>query len=313
MAGAIRLEGPPRSTIPEDVAGIQKTLDLLAEREQVRQDRQRISDFITENIRLTGENPDMDPDQIAQQAAANVTAKEPQFSGGIAGGFQRFASRLGPGGPSTALTGPIAGELLNQPTGLRADVIKEQILASQASRQQKADAPEKPTAGQRQRDSDITIVNSSKSTPGQKTEARERLKSSPDLFEVNESDEELAKEFQKVLKGKKKIKSGRTLDKVFGKEAFDAALEEAIENGLKEGASPESVTQAFENFWDEQFQKEKGQKFQKFQDRKEFASSIEEALQKALKAGTIDAGDVEKARKLIKDNPANEAKVLELL
>ena len=166
----IRLGQGPQSTAPEDAAAIQNIFDLMGQREQVRQDKRMVNDFVTENIRLSGINEtlppevQLSPDEVSQRAAANITNKGPQFSGGIAGGFQKFASRF-TGGPSTTLTGPIAESLLKQPTGLRRDLIKAQIEASQA---RAAGSIAKPTEGQRQRDSDMKIMGNEKATTGQK-------------------------------------------------------------------------------------------------------------------------------------------------
>lgn len=277
----IRLEGPPASTVPESADKINRIFDLLGERERLRQESQRITSFISENIQLTAENPELDPDQIARQAAVNVTQADPTFDKGLAGGFQKFASGLIPA-PSTTLTEPIARGLLEEPTGIRKELIKAQLESTLALTRQRtapgAVEPEKPTAAAKQRDSDVRILNSDTATDIAKDEATGRLLRSDELVAVNESPQELDKVFSKIMDGLKKLQikaKGDILDKKFGKDAFDQGLKDAQEQGLKEGVHPESVKQEFEKWWDQQFQKEKSQVFQKFQDRKEFQAIAE--------------------------------------
>ncbi len=269
----IDLTRDPGPSVQESTANINRVLDLLTQREKLRQDKQLTSDFVTESIRLM--NQGVDPDEAGRLAALTITEKGPTFDKGIAGLFQKFSS---PRGPSTTLTGPIASGILGEPTGIRRDVIKAQLEATQALTKQRrgVGGVVKPTAGQKQRDSDIAIVNREKATPTQKNEAKSRLLASGQLVEPNASKEEIDAEFSDVMDGLKelsKVQKGDVLDRRFGKDAFDAGLKESEDRALKEGVDPRSIKEKFNTWWDEQFAKEEGQTFQKFQDRKEFQGS----------------------------------------
>lgn len=332
MARNITLGGPPASTVPKDVADIHKLFDLLGEREEIRQNKQRISNFISENIRLTAENEKLQPesrlspDEISQQAALKVTEAEPEFAKGLLGGIQRFAGGLRPG-PSTTLTGPIAKGLLDLPTGLRKDLIKAQIEATRGLATSRVGTGK--AAKKRKRDAALRVIQSDKSTPTQVNEAKDELLTGGLLAKINESPEEVDKEFSKIMKGKKRIRAkGNILDKKFGEEAFGEGLKEAIEAGFEEGVHPESITENFEKWWDAQFAEEKGQPFQKFQDRAEFqdvdavidaekkvtvSEDLSVKIEAALKAGTITQDDKKSIESGLAKDPSKQQQVLDLI
>lgn len=275
MAGVIDLTRGPGPSVQESSANISRVLDLAGQRERLRQDRQRINDFVGETIKLQGENPTMSPDLVARQAALNITQKDPEFDPGIVGLTQRFASGLTPG-PSTALTGPIAEGILSEPTGINRERIREAIDASRAARTGKVGGF-KPTPGDIQRDKDTAILNDTNlrkgetNSEGQKAAARDRLRKNPDLFRITASLDELDDEFAPIMKKLKDLRVQRgKFDKVFGKKAFDAGLKQAKENGLDDGVHEDSTEEEFGKWWDAQFEAEKDQTFQKFQDRAEF-------------------------------------------
>ena len=273
----VRLEGPPKSTTTEDAAAARRTIDLIGLREKNRQDKVNINKFLTRTIELTGQG--LDPDIASQQAAIEISQQDPQFDKGIAGGFQRFASGLNRA-PSTTLTGPIAQQLLSQPVGLDAAKIKAQIERDRAFTAQKIAGkqtePFKKTPEQKQRDSDIKILDTGKASGGQIREAQERLKALPPgtLFDINEKG--AAEAFEKVFdKLKPEITRQKNVvfgfdDKVFGKESFDLGLEAAINEGLKDGIDPASMEREYIKWWDSKVEGQKGQKFQEFQARTEF-------------------------------------------
>jgi hypothetical protein len=291
----------------------------MGQRERVRQNRQRINDFVSETIKLQGENPTMSPDLVARQAALNITEKDPEFDPGIVGGFQKFASGLDRG-PSTVLTGPIAEGILNQPTGIDRAKIKEAILASQAARRGTA-GPVKPTAEQKQRDSDLAIINRKTSNPTQVNEAKARVVASGQLVEPTAPKEQIDKGFSEIMDGLKKlskVQKGDVLDRRFGKEAFDAGLEKAEEVGWEDGINPESVKRDFEEWWDEQFEAEKDQTFQKFQDRAEFQevakdTGIAAKIEEAFKAGTITQEQKKKIESGLAKDPTKAEQILQAL
>ena len=246
----IRLGQGPKSTVPEDAAAITKIFDLIGQRERGRQDKQSINDFVTENIRLSGINEtlppevQLTPDQVSQRAAANITNKGPQFSEGLAGGFQKFANRF-TGGPSNVLTGPVASKLLGpseEPTGIRRDLIRQQIESSQA------------LTAQRKQKLEGTGEDSAKASLG---------KSAMTSF------------LNKGIKKQTKVvrKDGGALglkDKVFGEDAYNTLKKDALSQKDEFGLSATEATQTVNQWWDKKFSSEKGQKFQKYQDRQVF-------------------------------------------
>lgn len=106
-----------------------RILDAIGKRETLRQDKANISRFLSRQIELEGQG--IDPELASRQAALEISQEGPQFDTGIKGGFQKLGSRLA--GPSTTLTAPIAGQLLDQPQGLNAEKVKAAIMQSRAS------------------------------------------------------------------------------------------------------------------------------------------------------------------------------------
>ena len=242
---AIRLAGPPRSTAAEDFGAAETILEKMGQREQLRQDKQSINDFVTENIRLSGINEtlppevQLTPDQVSQRAAANITNKGPQFSEGLAGGFQKFANRF-TGGPSNVLTGPVASKLLGpseEPTGIRRDLIRQQIESSQA------------LTAQRKQKLEGTGEDSAKASLG---------KSAMTSF------------LNKGIKSQPKIDRKGTWDNIYGEEAYRNILEKAQEEREAYGMSATETTQFVNKWWDTQYDKKKGTKWQHVQDRQVF-------------------------------------------
>ena len=244
---AIRLAGPPRSTAAEDFGAAETILEKMGQREQLRQDKQSINDFVTENIRLSGINEtlppevQLTPDQVSQRAAANISNKDPQYSGGIAGGFQKFASRF-TGGPSTALTGPIASKLLDrsgEPTGIRRDLIKQQIESSRA------------LTAQRKQKLEGTGEDSAK-TALTKTALTSFL--------------------NKAVKGQPKIDRKGTLDNIYGEEAYRNVMKKAMGNKDEFGLSALEALGEVSRWWDKKFTDKEGKTWQHVQDRQAFST-----------------------------------------
>ena len=245
---AIRLAGPPRSTVAEDLGAARTILDRMGQREQLRQDRQSVNDFITENIRLSGINEtlppevQLSPDEVSQRAAANITNKGAQFDKGIAGGFQKFSSRF-TGGPSTVLTGPIAEGLLNQPTGIRKDLIKAQIEASQALTQRRGELTATERKAQETADTKKSLVIKGLSTS-----------------------------FNKSLKGQPKIdRKGSLADNIYGEEAYNSVMKDAQANREAFGLSAAETAGFVNQWWDNKYDTRKGKTWQHVQDRQAFA------------------------------------------
>lgn len=340
MPATITLRSQQIPSVQESSANVRRILDLLGTQERLRQDRQSLSDFVSENLRLQGENAklqpefQLSPDEISQRAALSVTQKDPQFAKGLQGVFQKFASGLTQG-PSTALTGPIAEGLLKEPTGIRRELIRSQIEANRARRTGAARKPGELTAGQKQRDRLVKIIADDE-TPSQRkaNEARQKLKELPkeDLFNLDSaSKENIDKEFSKAMKGLggTRVQAGpNPLDKKFGAESYKQGLKKAIDVGLEDGVDPDAVEEAFNTWWDEQFLAEKGQVFQKFRPRSAFqeiesefepepetktGTDISAQIEKALKAGTITQAQKDKIEAGLLKDPTKAEEILQAL
>ncbi len=329
MAGVIDLREPRGPSVQESTANINRVLDLLGKQEQLRQDRQNLSDFVSENIRLQAENEKLpeesrlSPDQISQRAALSVTQKDPKFAKGIQGMFQKFASGLTPG-PSTALTGPIAEGLLKEPTGIRRDLIEEQIKASRA-RRTGTGVVEGPTKADKARDRDIAIVTREKAPKGQKNQAFARLRKNEALFRATASVEEIDEDFDAIMKKLKDLKiqvpdTVTGIDQFFGKAAFDAGLKEAKLEGLRNGIHEDSSEQLFKDWWDAKTDERGpfgvGKEFQprsEFREQAETETGISAQIEKALKAGTVTQEERDTALKALQADPTKADVIREAL
>ncbi len=331
----IDLREPRGPSVQESTANINRVLDLLGKQERLRQDRQNLSDFVSENLRLQGENAklpedlQLSPDEISQRAALSVTQKDPQFAKGLQGAFQKFASGLTPG-PSTMLTGPIAEGLLSEPTGIRRDLIKSQIEATRALATSRTGVEEGPTKEDKARDRDIAIVTREKAPGGQKNQAFARLRKNKALFKITASVEETDEIFRPITEGLKDLKvkvPGAIVDKMFGKEAFDAGLKEAKLEGLRQGVHEDSTEEAFVAWWDAEAAKKDPKGFgREFQPTSEFRDTgvdaitgaakiapqetgIAELIENARKAGSINQEELASIQRALQNNPDSEAEI----
>ncbi len=292
---------------------ISSLLKDFRDKETARQDKQQLLDF----VKLTQSG------MSTEEAAAQVTASQPQFDSGLGGIFQR----LGHGGanPQSVLNIAIQSQL-DKPSDLEAREREAKIEANKAlaeSRRGKV-ATDKPTAGQKQRDADIKVLNDKKKTQDQKNEARIRLESNPDLFDISEvGSERIDKEFTKfakIAKESKKLKipvPGKILDKMFGEEAFNKILQDVTDQGLSEGISPESTEEAFITWWDEQAAK--GDKIKgfgvEFQPRTKFqaGTDIDSLIEKALTDGKINQDELTTITEGLKKDPSKVEQVRRLI
>jgi len=80
--------------------------------------------------------------------------------------------------------------------------------------------------------------------------------------------------FNTLIKGQPRIgrkKKGETSrDKVYGEEAYNKTLMEAVGRGEQEGIPPDVMKAELDKWWDTQYDKQRGQMFQKFSNRMEF-------------------------------------------
>lgn len=115
----------------------------------------------------------------------------------------------------------------------------------------------------------------------QKSRAQEQEQNAAEQEQVNKQAavEALPAMFDAIVKGqpkigrKKKGKPSLFADDVYGEEAYNKVLTEAIGRGEQEGIPPEVIKAELDKWWDEQHDKERGQKFQKFGDRMQFESA----------------------------------------
>ena len=153
----------------------------------------------------------------------------------------------------------------------------------------------------------MEFLESGEGNEAQKAEAREGLMALPPgtLIEIEPGklDEEF-KKFMEDLEDKKIVRKDRwfpfTDDEVYGEEAFNAALEEAINEGLKDGLEPASTEAAFREWWDRQAAEQKGQKFQEFVSTAEFGEPKSRKLDSVTAAAILQeaGGDKDKAREI---------------
>lgn len=107
--------------------------------------------------------------------------------------------------------------------------------------------------------------------------------------------------FPKLVKGRKKVvrREGMFGDKVYGEDAYNEALKDVKAEASRLGIDEQEAVQMFDQWWDEQVGKERGQKFQKFGDREEFQEP-KGTLDKAMAESILQeaGGDKEKAREI---------------
>ena len=236
----------------EGITSLQRTSELFAgilktigKGQQIKQNR-RTLDRVTRAILAGATTPE------AILAASQPT--DPQFSPGGRGILQRIGGVFQPqgGGVGENIQSTILASLLKRslnPPLLSREEQRDKALFGLKDRPGKAGGA-KPSKSQAQRDKDMRTITSEKATEGQKNEARERLKRNKSLFAVKPGT--LDTQFEKAVKDtklKKKV-PGATFDKAFGKEAFEKGLKAAIDQGLTEGAAPESIERAFIEWWD---------------------------------------------------------------
>ena len=95
--------------------------------------------------------------------------------------------------------------------------------------------------------------------------------------------EALPKLFRTVAKGqpkigrKKKGKPSLFADDVYGEEAYNLMLTEAVGRGEKEGIAPDVIKAELDKWWDAQYDKDRGKRLQRFGNRIEFKGADREA------------------------------------
>ena len=87
--------------------------------------------------------------------------------------------------------------------------------------------------------------------------------------------------FGTLIKGQPKIgriKKGKpSRDDVYGEDAYDKMLIEAVERGKQDGISPDVIKAELDKWWDAQHDKERGQMFQKFENRMSFKGAAKDS------------------------------------
>ncbi len=283
MAQLIDTSQPTAFEIEQSGRGVSFLLRNVGKLEGLRRDRQILNDFTTRSA--AGE----DPAQIIASLA------EPQFDPGLLGAFQKIIGAF-EGGQGTALPQLQARlaetSIQPEPTELQKAQTKSALALAGQRTTGKVPSPAEKTKEQKLRDSDIVLLEregkkKDKGNPmkiGQVKEARKRLRALPagTLFEAGsgEVNDTKFRSFVDKLKDKRIVRKKRILgfsDEVFGKEAFDIALEEAINEGLRDGIDPASMEAAFREWWDRQAEEQKGEFDQEFQSTSEFAGATPQA------------------------------------
>lgn len=243
----------PITSTTQSARNIDEIMGLIGKREKVRQDRSLTNRFVARALELEGEG--LERDEATRQAATEVTNAPTQFDEGIEGFLQRVAAGTLPKGKSTLLTGPVAEQNLQEPSGSRRDLIKAQITGQEslAKRRESLNAE----AAKKKEGKTAETGGLSKETV---------IKALPDIFN------------KAVSKAPKVKRKGTKFDKVFGADAYRQLAQSTLDQKDKLGLSTTETLNELNKWWDAQFAKEKGQRFQKFQDRKEFDTKAIEGL-----------------------------------
>ncbi len=247
----------------QSAAGLLKDIGRI---EGMRRDRQTLDRFIL----AKAANPGASQESIL----ADITRQGIELDPGIGGLLQRFSGGLPEG------QGSVLSQLQAQTVQTPLQRAQTEATKALATQRREGKPAFKKTPVQTQRDKDIKFLETQgkKQDDGKEVieaqleEARARLKALPEgtLFPI-ELNPDLATKFEgfvKKLKDKRIIRKKRILgfsDKVFGQEAFDAALEEAINEGLRDGINPVDMEAAFREWWNAQADADKDKAFQEFQ------------------------------------------------
>ena len=234
----------------QSIAGL---FEIAGQAEQVRQDRQDL-DRIARAL-ANGET--------SIEAIAAVAKQKPEFSGGITGGLQRFASAFqpSPGGIGQGIDERAIGSKLSQilnPSLLSPEEERELKLFGQRDRPGAA-AVAGPTKQQTQRDRDLATLQSKTKSPISKTEARKRLDKDPSqprnpVPTGGTYDEFLEQANEEAIEKGRPIKEG----KLFGKKAYEATLKIVEDVARSQGLDPKGVKVDFDRWWDARVNKEQG-------------------------------------------------------
>jgi len=229
--------------IIQEVTAIMQT---LGEHEAVRKERQTL-DRVTRAIAGGATNIE------AIMAAAN---EQPSFSGGIPGILQKVGGAFSPpttGGAREGILQAIIGQTLRQSMAPQSLLTPEE---QKQSARYKGGLVARPKA--------------------ESTATAE----SDDLLQRKAKNR---KDFRSFVTGKPKVKvEGKRFDKAYGKEAYDAALEEARDWANSMGVNEEEVVSNFNAWWDKQAASKDPKGFGKFvMPRKTFISSSNAMIQSA--------------------------------
>lgn len=285
-----------------------KILQTAGRAEQVRQERQTLDRIATA---IAG-------GATTIEAISAVAKQRPEFGGGFTGGLQRLASafqpspgRIGQGIDETVIGSRIreilSPSLLTPEEQGKAARIKAGLLP----RAGEAPKPFEQKPSDRALNADVKILTDRHktgdkkgqltATPVQQEAARTRLRANPSLGDIQPGQID----YTEVLEGKPRKGVG-FLDDAFGEEAYNQALQEIKDTALAQGATELSVENDFNNWWDKQVEKEKGDlHFVEFVPRQDFKGKGKKALTKLDQATAASilqevGGDKEKARELAK-------------
>ena len=286
------------------IANILKTAGQAEQVRQERQDLDRIATALASGMTNI-------------EAISAVAKQRPEFSGGFVGGLQKFASAFqqSPGRIGQGIDETVIGSRLREILSPSLLSPEEQgkaarIKAGLEPRATDATQPFEQTEPEKARNRDTKILTDRHKTgpnkgqliagPIQQKSARRRLRANPSIGDIQSGQID----YTEVLKGKPRVKAG-TLDKAFGEEAYNQALQEIKDEALAQGATESSVENDFNIWWDKQVEKEKGETFTEFVPRQDFTGTGKKALTKLDQATATQilqevGGDKEKARELAK-------------
>lgn len=276
--------------------------------------------------------------QISKARALNPEATLDEIIAGLpqtqdADGLAGFIQRLTGAGQSDILP-ELQARSITQPRSTlsaaeraKAERIKAGLLPRAGTVAETK--PFKKTPEEIQRDKDIAFLNKSGASakgrkPFQVKEAQDRLKALPPgnlaKVEVGTIDKEFKQFIKKVepeITRAKDVRFGFD-DKVFGQDSFEFVRDAAVAEGLKDGIDPASMEEALVEWWNRQFEKEKGQKFQKFAkietgEPTGVEQDPTQIIQQAAQEGLLTEEDVRSITAGLQADPSKLQDVLDLI
>lgn len=256
-----------------NLSAVADLITALGQAEGIRQKRAQTQNVLD----LLGQGKGID-----EIAGSLATPGPTQFDPGFKGILQRVGS------PFAMKPDPL--DAISAALGVRG---QQSLIAARESltgqrETTAAEGPKLTVAGQKRNDAtNIRKLNNPKVNFNQSLTALNELSQSQQLNDTLLRNDETDDLFKKAVKGAKDARETRKgggkfgiSDEINGQAVYVKAFTDIISEATTAGFTPQSTLQAFNSFWDERFNAEKGQGFQKFGDRAAFdlAKTFAEAV-----------------------------------